>query len=355
MSDASESIVIDTTRRIFRDLADPQTLNAAKDQAWKQPLWSALEENGLTLTWIPEDRGGVGAGMADGLDVIRIAGQFAEPVALSETLLAGWLLARAGRDVGPGVKTVAPVRYADTITLDGDNKLQGRANAVPYVHDAEEITVFAEKGGAGYIASVKPSACQIIDRSTDLGGERADVVFNGVAADTLTAAPAWLTREVVNWIGAAVRASQMTGALESILAISTQYAQERHAFGRPIAKFQAVQHNLAQLGGEVAASLAASGSANDTVDKEADNHDALFLEIASAKIRVGEAVKTGAAIAHQVHGAIGYTGEHILQRFTRRMWGWRDDFGSEAEWAVELGRKVTAAGGDELWPMLTTR
>lgn len=355
MSDASDSIVVETTRRIFSDLSDPQTLNAAGDDGWKQPLWSALEENGLTLTWIPEERGGVGASMSDGFDVIRVAGQYAEPVALSETLLAGWLLARVGRDVDGGMMTVAPVRYDETIALDASGALRGRARAVPYGGEAREIVVYAEKDGAGHIVSVAPGDCQLSARSTDLGGERVDVVFDGVKPTAVNAAPGWLTRDVFNWMGAAVRAAQMTGALESILAISTQYAQEREAFGRPIAKFQAVQHNLAQLGGEVAAALAASGSAGDSVQNESDRHDALFLEIASAKIRVGEAVKSGAAIAHQVHGAIGFTDEHILQRFTRRMWGWRDDFGNEAEWAVELGRAVAKAGGDDLWPTLAAR
>ena len=355
MSDASDSIVIETTRRIFRDLSDPQTINAAPDDGWKQPLWSALEENGLTLTWIPEDRGGVGATLADGFDVIRTAGQYAEPVALAETLLAGWLLARVGREVeANGAMTIAPVRYTETITYDGTT-LSGRARAVPYVRDAREIIVYTEHDGVGSIATVNPKDCQISERGSDLGAERVDVAFDGVRPITINATPAWLTRDVFNWMGAAVRAAQMTGALETILAISTEYARERVAFGRPIAKFQAVQHNLAQLGGEVAASLAASGSAVDTVNREANNHEALFLEIASAKIRVGEAVNTGAAIAHQVHGAIGYTGEHILQRYTRRMWGWREDFGNEAEWAVALGKAVARDGADELWPKLTTR
>ncbi len=354
MSDATQSIVVETTRRIFTDLCDPQAVNAAEDDSWKSTLWTALEDNGLTLTWIPEDRGGVGASMADGFDVIRVAGQFAEPIALSETLLANWLLARAGTTAAGGARTVAPNRYDDVITLAGGT-LKGRAAAVAFVGEVAEIIVYVETGDGGKIATVAPDACQMVKRRADLGGERGDVVFDGVVPAAIIDAPAWLTRDVVNWIGASVRATQMTGALESILAISTRYAQEREAFGRPIGKFQAVQHNLAQLGGEVAAALAASGSANDTVDKEADNHDALFLEIASAKIRVGEAVKTGAAIAHQVHGAIGYTGEHVLQRYTRRMWGWRDDFGSESEWAVELGRKAAAAGDDQLWPMLTTR
>ena len=203
--------------------------------------------------------------------------------------------------------------------------------------------------------TVNPSDCQLIEPASDLGSDRVDVVFDGVRPVTINATPGWLTREVFNWMGAAVRAAQMTGALESILAISTDYAQERVAFGRPIGKFQAVQHNLAELGGEVAASLAACGSAIDTINREANNHDALFLEIASAKIRIGEAVNTGAAIAHQVHGAIGFTDEHILQRYTRRMWGWRDDFGSEAEWAVELGNAVARDGADQLWPKLDAR
>ncbi|MEM6499481.1 MAG: acyl-CoA dehydrogenase family protein [Pseudomonadota bacterium] len=355
MSDSSDSIVVDTTKRIFSDLCDPQTVNAAHDDAWKSKLWAALEENGLTLAWIPEDRGGVGASMADGFDVIRVAGQYAEPVALSETLLAGWLLARAGQQIeANGPVTVAPMRYDETISLR-EGKLSGSARAVAYAKDATHIAVFAQNGDGNSIAMVSPDNCKLADRRTNMGGERYDVDFDNVTPDHVYELPGWLTRDTFNWLGAAVRASQMTGALETILATSTQYAQEREAFGRTISKFQAVQHNLAELGGEVAAALAASGSAADTVDKESDNHDALFLEIASAKIRIGEAVNRGATIAHQVHGAIGYTGEHILQRFTRRMWGWRDDFGNESEWAVELGNMVAREGADELWPKLATR
>ncbi len=78
-----------------------------------------------------------------------------------------------------------------------------------------------------------------------------------------------------------------------------------------------------------------------------------MLEVASAKIRVGEAAGEGAAIGHQVHGAIGFTIEHILHRYSRRLWSWRDDFGSESEWAVRLGNMIAAKGGDELWPTLT--
>ena len=120
MNDSSESIVLETTRRIMADLADPQTINATRDTSWKAPLWRALEENGLTLAWVSDEFGGAGASIADGFDVLRIAGQYAAPVALSETLLAGWLLASSGQSCPAGPVTVAPVRERDKIELGGD-------------------------------------------------------------------------------------------------------------------------------------------------------------------------------------------------------------------------------------------
>ena len=69
----------------------------------------------------------------------------------------------------------------------------------------------------------------------------------------------------------------------------------------------------------------------------------MFLEAAAAKIRCAEAAEKGGAIAHQVHGAIGFTIEHILHRYSLRALAWRDDFGSESYWAVELGKLVAAA------------
>ena len=89
--------------------------------------------------------------------------------------------------------------------------------------------------------------------------------------------------------------------------------------------------------------------------KDAAFDDAIFLEAASAKIRCGEAAEMGAAIAHQVFGAIGFTQEHILHRYTLRALAWRDDFGSESYWAVELGRMSAARGADELWPLVASR
>ena len=81
--------------------------------------------------------------------------------------------------------------------------------------------------------------------------------------------------------------------------------------------------------------------------------DRAFLAIATAKIRGGQAAGAGAGIAHQVHGAMGFTREYSLQHRTRRLWAWRDEFDPETTWAIDLGRHVAVSGGDALWATVT--
>jgi alkylation response protein AidB-like acyl-CoA dehydrogenase len=366
-----DTAVQDAATRILAGLADPQTLNAATSEAWKAPLWTALEDSGLTLAWVSEANGGAGADTLDGFDILRVAGQYAAPVALAETLLAGRFLDAAGIKCPAGPMTVAPMRLGDHLTCDADGTISGTARAVPHLGDARAIVVIADRetgldpgsiarhgaepAGGQVIALMSPTTVTATPRATDMGGARADITFDHVYPVEIADAPPEWHSDTPMLIGAAMRAAQMTGALETVLELSIRYTGERIAFGRPIAKFQAVQHNLARLAGEVAAALAASGSAAETLQSATAFDQSVLLEIAAAKIRVGEAVTTGGAIAHQVHGAIGWTAEHILQRFTRRMWGWRDDFGAESHWAAMLGDMVAEAGADALWPMLAER
>jgi alkylation response protein AidB-like acyl-CoA dehydrogenase len=201
---------------------------------------------------------------------------------------------------------------------------------------------------------METGAAQIAD-GTSLAGDLLNTVrLDGTRPAAVRDAPG-LDPHAHLLMGGAARAMQMAGALEAILDLSVAYANERVAFGRPIGKFQAVQQSLARLAGEVAAALAAAGSAADTLAIAGMGGEAAFLEVASAKIRVGQAAGEGAAIAHQVLGAIGFTREHVLHRFTRRLWAWRDDFGNESQWAVKLGNLVAAKGADALWPMLAAR
>jgi acyl-CoA dehydrogenase len=351
----SSHIVAETAARIFADLADPQAINHAQDGAWRAPLWRAVSDAGLTLAWVPEEHGGAGAGLADGFEILQVAGRFALSIPLGETLLAGWLLSRAGIAAPAGPMTVAPARPNDRIALAADGTLSGRARGVPFAQGAGHVAVLAAGGAGDLVALVEAGACRIATGRTLAGDPSDEVTFDGVRPVKVAPAPAGLDQTALMLMGAAVRSIACAGALEAVLSHTVRYANERVAFERPIAKFQAVQHNLARLAGEAAAAAAAAGSAADAIARAASFDEGIFLEAASAKIRCAEAAQEGAAIAHQVHGAIGISKEHILHRYTLRLLSWRDDFGNESYWAVELGKRVAARGADELWPLVASR
>jgi acyl-CoA dehydrogenase len=348
----TDTIIVDTATRIFADLCEPGTVNAAEEGRWPKALWDALEESGLPLTWVPDTLGGAGAELLDGFAVLRAAGRANAPVPLAETLLAGWLLTQAKLDAPAGPMTIAPV-YADGhIELRPDRTLRGRARNVPFARNAEHVAVLADRAGSPAVALV-PTRGLTISQGTGLSGEPSDTVtFDGATAIAFGDAPGLDLLGLVQ-IGAASRAQQMAGALDHILDQSVQWSLDRVQFGRPIAKFQAVQHSLATLAGEVAAAGAAADLAAEAIARHGVGHDKTSAGVAIAKYRVGEAASTGAAIAHQVHGAMGFTYEHSLHHATRRLWAWREEFGNETHWAAALGRLVAAQGADALWPFIT--
>jgi acyl-CoA dehydrogenase len=349
MNDSADMIA-DTTRRIFRELGDPRTVRTNQEG---DRLWDALETAGLTRTWVPEALNGSGASVSEGFDVLRIAGEFAVSIPLGEALLAGWLLQQSDIPVPSGIITIAPVDIRDRLTLNEAGALSGTARAVPFARVASQIALLTRRDRSSWVALADSSLCDIQEHSNLAQDSRDSITFRGAALR----APSKTTIdfEALMLMGAAVRCMQMAGALQGILDLSVVYANERVAFEKPIGKFQAIQHSLARLAGETAAALAAAGSAADAIGSAASFETAVFLEVASAKIRVGEAADAGAAIAHQVHGAIGFSREHVLHRYTQRLWAWRDDFGSESYWAVRLGQLVAKSGADALWPLLAER
>ena len=346
MTDSTDNIIVDTATRIFQDLCEPATVNTAEEGVWPKVLWDALEASGLPLTWVPDDLGGAGGAMPDGFAVLRVAGRFVAPVPLAETLMAGWLLARAGITVPGGPLTVAPIHADGRIVLRDDGRLAGRARRVPFARNASHIAVLAH-GSETSVALVATAGLAISQAASLAGEPRDDVSFDGAVPEAVR--PVDLDQDRLVTFGAAVRLQQMAGALEKILEQSVQYALDRSQFGRPIAKFQAVQHNLAILAGEVAA----AGAAADAAAEACAFPEVAVGEVAIAKVRGGEAAGTGAAIAHQVHGAMGFTYEHWLHHATRRLWTWREEFGNERAWARRLGRMVAAQGADQLWPFIT--
>jgi acyl-CoA dehydrogenase len=351
MSTELRSLLGETVTRLFSDLATKELIEAAEQGTWPDKLWRALEEGGLTLPLVPEDAGGAGGTWLDAHVVIRASGRHTAPVPLAETIVAGWLLSRAGLEVPFGPLTLAPVHADERLTLargGGAVTVSGRATRVPWGRNAGHVVVLGELDGRPAVALVPRGAASVEEDASLAREPRDTLVFR--AARAVSFGPADVPADAVRLHGAMVRAAQMAGALESCLQQSVRYATERRQFGRPIGNFQAIQQNLAVLAGHVAA----SGMAAETAFRAAERGDARF-EIACAKIRVGEAAGIGAGIAHQTHGAIGFTYEHALHFATRRLWSWRAEFGSESAWARSLGHAVAARGADALWSDLTAR
>ena len=352
MSDL-RSLLADTVTRLFGDLVTKELLEAAEQGAWPDKLWRALEEGGLTWPLVPEAAGGAGGTWADAHVVVRAAGRHTAPVPLAETVVASWLLAGAGLAVPAGPLTVAPVDPDDRLSLargGGTSTVSGTARRVPWGRAARHVVIVAEVDARPTVALVASGAAQAVaDRNLALE-PRDTLLFEAAPVVAAAAAAAGVSAETVRLYGALVRAAQMAGALESLLEQSVRYAGERKQFGRPLGSFQAIQQQLAVLAGHVAA----AGIAAEHAFRAADRGRAAF-EIAVAKVRTGEAAGAAASIAHQVHGAIGFTYEHSLHFATRRLWSWRAEFGGESAWARELGRAAVARGADALWPDLTAR
>ena len=343
-----QTMLSDTVTRLFTDRMTTDLRESAEKGQWPAKLWQEVEEGGLTLTQIPEARGGGGGTWQDAYIVVAATGRFAVPLPIAETMVAAWLLAESGLDVPLGPLTVAPVREGERLTLDKDGagwRLSGTATRVPWGRSAGHVVV-----AAGDMIALVPAGSATVEPDVNLALEPRDTLTWSGARVAAAAPASRLPANALRLGGALVRSAQMAGGLEYLLAQTVQYVSERKQFGRPIGGFQAIQHQLALLAGHTAA----AGIAAANAFRAADRGEAWF-EVAAAKVRTGEAAGLGAGIAHQCHGAIGFTYEHALHFVTRRLWSWRAEFGAESHWAAELGRRAAERGADALWPDLTAR
>ena len=345
------TILGDAVTRLLTDLVTPDLITSAERGEWPGTLWRAVEENGLTMPLVPEASGGAGATWADAFVVVTAAGRHAAPIPFAETIIGSWLLADAGLRVPEGPLTIAAGVDGPPLTIarTADRwQVRGAAGRVPWGGSAEHVVAIGDAGGTPTVALVGRGQARVQPERNVALEPRDTLTFEDASATA--AAPTRHGLDAVRVYGALTRSAQMAGALEGALALSVKYVTERKQFGRPIGSFQAIQHNLAILAGHVAA----AGSAADYAFHAADRGEPSF-EAAVAKVRAGEAAGVGAGIAHQAHGAIGFTYEHSLHFSTRRLWSWRAEFGSESRWAQRLGRQVAARGADRLWSELTAR
>lgn len=315
-------MIAETCERLFAEHLDAEVFRAAEAGEFPRDLWNAITENGLDLILVPEAQGGSGLGWEDAHVVLVAAGAHAAPVPLAEAIAAGWLLGPAG--MPDGIVTLADPEMT----------------RVPWARDAGHMLV-SDPDNALHCVSLDGAT---ITPDRNIGRDPRDhVVVEGPIPGDVTE---------VHAAGALARSCQMAGAVSAVLDLCVTYANERVQFGRPIGRFQAIQQQLAVMAGEAAAAGVAAREACRAVDRSGLDGAGLSA-VAAAKIRTGEAAGKAANIAHQVHGAIGFTDEYRLHHLTRRLWAWRSEFGAESAWAGLLGRLVAARGADNLWPDLT--
>lgn len=352
----TRELISESINRMFSELVSRSMLEKAEQGEWQEVLWKQVQDAGFQRSLAAEDQGGGGLAWTDAYPIFHAVGYWRAPVPLVETLIGAYLLSKAGLPCD----TDGPITV---IQVGGSEELQacqasqymqfsGTVRAVPWARRAAKLVLSGMLDGRAYIALVEHDGRNIsLREGSNIAAEPRDQLsFNATEASACRFFDDPGMAEAVKVHAALGRAIAMVGAAESALDQSVRYAQERQQFGRPIAKFQAVQHMLAIMACEVSSAAAATEAACDAMLKS----DPRFA-VAVAKVRSGEAAGVVAKHSHQVHGAFGMTYEHTLHFATKRLWAWRAENGNDTAWARELGSNAIGAGGANFWPGLTAR
>lgn len=319
---------------MFASIVEPHLHSPTVALPFESKAWNLLGASGLTLLTTPEASGGSGAGLREASVLLDRAGFHALPAPVGETdLMASWLLARI--DLDP---TGAPA-----VAIPVDLTLSQLADAVV-------VATVSWASAASDFVLVGPDFVGVVPREQvtltpvgDLAGEHsASLRISGRDLD-----PVPMSSDLRNELrvrGAWIRSIQTCGALEHALDLAISHVTERHQFGKPLAKFQAVQDLIARSVGLLTTAKAATAHAVAVAVADGFATDNAFVATAAAKISAGHAAVGVSRHVHQSLGAIGFTLDHQLRHFTTRALAWNRDFGTPTEWSTQLGRHVLESG-----------
>lgn len=305
------TILVDAAERVFIDAAPSPA------GAYDVSTWTLIAEAGIDRLLLPEDLGGAGDAMDAALQIAQRFGARGCAIPFIETLVANRWLWEAGVELEPGPKAVALPITSPAVTWAVDDVL---------IVCCDGAIVPADQALAGPLRS------------------------NLAAEPVRCLTPEWAARcsQAMSESGlalyATLKSSAIAGTLHAALEMTLRYVSERTQFGRKIGAFQAVQHMVACMAEEAAAATAAVQMAS----RRLGARNQLYFA-AVAKSRVAEAATAVSALAHQCHGAIGYTREHSLHRLTHRALAWRDEAGGEEYWNERIGRAALAVSDGQLW------
>ena len=319
----TRQLIIDTAEKIFADHCQKGLLDAAEQGTFPQDLWGKIVENGFHQLGSAAS----GTDAADLYAFLKVCGRYSVPLPMAEVLLSNqWLASRA-------IETSS--NFASIGRLNDTS-----INQVPWGRKAAKVLGVAADSHKVLVMDA-PSTNE---QGNNLAGEAHDTFLLAGTEGEIELEDSPFAQMAL------ARTNLMAGGLQATLDLGLQFASERSQFGRSISKFQAIQHSLAVVAAEVAAAQRAADAAVDALGT-----DRFIDEVSASKARVGEAVGIVAEQVHQVHGAMGFTYEHRLHHFTRRLWAWRDEWGNEFYWQAMLGSRLAAMGADKVWGYIATR
>jgi alkylation response protein AidB-like acyl-CoA dehydrogenase len=316
---SDQELLRDTTRAFLareaplsrgRELIDDATGVDAK--AWKQ---------GAELGWFSLLAGDSvsGNGLRDLCPVVAELGRTLFPGPLVETNVVAHALAH-----GDPTGALPGVVAGDTVaTWARNGRVTVRAGVVtgvvPVVQDAQLADLLLVEAGDGHVLVPRAHPGVTVEplERLDLTRRFATVRLDGVPGPVLDADPDELFD-----IAVVLQCAAMVGAIDALFETTRTYALDRVAFGRPIGSFQAVKHRLAEMLGWIESAKAIVGAAADTPTAELAS---------AAKAYVGTHAPLVARGCLQVHGGIGYTWEHDLHLYLRRVESDRALYGSPEE------------------------
>ncbi|TFL18055.1 acyl-CoA dehydrogenase family protein [Jannaschia formosa] len=293
--------------------------------------WDAVAEMGVIGMLLPEEKGGYGGAGSDLMVVFEEIGRAGSDLPLIDTgVLGAGLLAAAGQDVDdvlaggarialahaePGSRyDLAHVETRAEENVDGW-RLTGRKSVVVDAPNATRLLVTARPEDHAPIAlfEVDPKALDLRGYPLTGGGEAAEIALDATPATLLWADADAMLADTHARATLAISAEAL-GLMESIRALTVDYLRTRKQFGRPIGKFQVLQHRMADLLIEIEQARSAVVNLAGHIDTpDRDRH------VAATKNLVGEVARLVVEDSIQMHGGIGVTEEYDLGRLAKRL------------------------------------
>ena len=340
-----QEMLKDSARRFMQDkqplLALRESIKGTEDPyfgenrtgSYDKAAWNEMVGLGWTALAVPEEAGGVGMNLVTAIAVAEEVGRASMPTPLTSTLQSTFALREAGTDsamswlskIAEGTSMTLAI-YGKEGSLEADSTditvSDGKLNGISwYVQDPQKIDsllVAAMDGRTVKLYCVDLNAGGVdleFDRIVDLTRDQGRVTFNDVPAECVSEDGAGTLQKAMPALLTLISAD-MSGGCEWLLQTTAEYAKVRTQFDRPIGFFQAVKHpivNMMILGDQTRSLVYAAACSYDT--DPSDSHKAAHL----AKSSASDTAEFCANRATQLHGGIGFTWEHDVQIYHKRV------------------------------------